>query len=326
LFTLNKNKIKSNSKSYNKYASTLFLPRKKRRYLGLVITIAVILLIIAVLSVVKDNGSFTVTDITIKNEQIPQSFDGYTILQISDLNGVSFGRMQKRLIDKINSLDYDAIILTGDYLEDSKSNDYWILLDILEGISKEKPIYYILGERDYTPTEIELKDDNWNISVYPKEKTEFMQRLEECGAKFIYPITQISIGDESIYLTGTDYFTTAFDAVNFDSDNCFSICVTHKPITYDVSSRLEEVNSVSLQEVDYDLSIAGHTLGGQQRLPFLGAFYVKGEGIFPQEINTYGLRVDDEGRVNFITSGLGHTKGSFRLFNTPELVLITLNN
>jgi len=321
LFNLNKNRKKNKNK---KNDSTLFLPRKKKKYLGLIITFIVILLIVATLSVVKDNGSIKVTGVTIKNDQIPTSFDGYRILQISDLNGISFGRMQKRLIDKINSLEYDAIILTGDYLESSDSEDYWILLDILNGISKEKPVYYILGDKDYKASEIEQKDDNWNISIYPKEKTEFMQRIEEFGVMFVYPISQISIGDESIYLTGTDYNLEAFDAVNFDSDKCFSICVTHKPITYDVSSRLEDVNAVTLQEVDYDLSIAGHTLGGQQRLPFLGAFYVEGQGMFPQEQYTYGLRTDEDGRQNIITSGLGHTKGSFRLFNTPELILITL--
>lgn len=311
-------------KKSNKYDSTLFLPAKKRKYLGIIIPVIIILLISATLYVVKDNGSIKVRGITIKDEEIPQSFNGYRILQISDLNGLSFGRMQKNLINKINSIEYDAIIFTGDYLENAESNDYWILLDILNEISKEKPIYYILGERDYKASETEQKNDNWNISIYPKEKTEFMQRIEEFGAVFVYPISKISIGDESIYLTGTDYNEETFKLAGFDSDTCFNICVTHKPITYDVSERLSKVNTISLQETDYDLSIAGHTLGGQQRLPILGAFYVEGEGMFPQEKYTYGLRTDNEGRKNLITSGLGHTKNSFRLFNTPELVVITL--
>lgn len=72
-----------------------------------------------------------------------------------------------------------------------------------------------------------------------------------------------------------------------------------------MNARLKEVNAQRLTEVDYDLSISGHTHGGQVRLPLLGAVYVEGKGLFPQEEDSAGLHSDGQGRYNYISTGLG---------------------
>ena len=70
------------------------------------------------------------------------------------------------------------------------------------------------------------------------------------------------------------------------------------------------------------MSLSGHTLAGQYRLPLLKTIYLEGYGLFPQEDVAYGLHYA-QGRANLITSGLGVDSG-FRLFNTPELVVLEL--
>ena len=185
------------------------------------------------------------------------------------------------------------------------------------------PVYYILGERDYSYDSDNIEEDF--ISFNPVEKNDLMKEMDRTGAHFVYPIQEITRGESKIYLTGTKFYEAAFANTAFDMDRDFSICVTHVPITYDVTSRLAEMNAVKMREVDYDLSISGHTLGGVIRLPVLGAVYSSDSGLFPQEENTYGLHMDGAGRLNYITSGLGTTdKLPFRVMNMPEISILTL--
>ncbi len=309
----------------NKKQAFRVIPQPKKNYKWLWISGSVLLLLILLIFLIaRDNNRISVHRVTMTHAQIPEAFDGYTILQLTDFHGKTFGNMQERLLSLINGLDYDMILLTGDYLSDPSSDDYWVILDVLDGLRKEVPVYYILGESDYLPENADDLDDDWNMCITPKEKTELMLLMEERGAEFVYPIQRIEKDGQYLYLTGVTYYEKAFDAVEFDSDKYFSICVTHRPIQYDVDKRLKHVNEKSLKEVDYDASVSGHTHGGQFRLPLLGAVHVDGKGLFPQEQYAYGLH-SAQGRLNFISSGLGADGVfRFRLYNTPEVALITL--
>ncbi len=69
------------------------------------------------------------------------------------------------------------------------------------------------------------------------------------------------------------------------------------------------------------LVMAGHTHGGQVRLPFLGAIIVPGQGFFPEL--DYGL-FSSGNTTMVINGGLGESVLPVRFFNRPEIVLITL--
>ena len=58
---------------------------------------------------IYDNQRFVVTEQTVTLDDLPNSFDGYRILQISDLHGKYFGENQLDLLSAINQLDYDCI-------------------------------------------------------------------------------------------------------------------------------------------------------------------------------------------------------------------------
>ena len=75
------------------------------------------------LLIIKENLSIAVREIEIQHAQIPADFDGYEILQISDINGKYFDINQEKLIRKISVLSYDIVILTGDYLSEPNSDD-----------------------------------------------------------------------------------------------------------------------------------------------------------------------------------------------------------
>ena len=289
---------------------------------GVILFIAIVL---SIVGIVSDNYKVAVRREEIYHKQLPYAFDGFTILQISDINGQYQGNYQSRLLDAIDSAEgeYDIVILTGDYISNPESDDFRPVMDVLEHLPENIPVFYCLGERDYAA---EVKDIETSFRCYnPTEKNELMREMEKAGANFIYPLRKITRRGSSIFLTGTAYNDDVFSDMDFDMDRDFSICVTHCPITYNVSSRLVANNAVRLTEVDYDVCLSGHTMGGIIRLPLLGAVYTASGGPFPQEDITYGLHTDDAGRVTYITSGLGCTENvTFRVLNTPEIALLTL--
>ncbi len=321
-------KERKDKKRFKKEEKKAFrmVPEKKKSYKWVAVPVAFVLLLSLIVYVLYDNGRITVDYVTVEHPQIPASFDGFRILQISDIHGKMFGEENRNLVELIDSLEYDMILLTGDYMSDPDSGNYWDVIDILTDIEdRDVPVLYILGESDYMPDDSEDLGDKWNMCIEPDEKTNLMERIEDIGAKFVYPIQKIERGSDAIYFTGISYKEKIFDELDFDVDKHFSICVTHKPIDYDVNARLKEMNAQKLTEVDYDLSISGHTHAGQFRLPLLGAVYIKGKGIFPQESSSSGLHSDGQGRLNYITPGLGASGPlPFRFCNPPAVSLITL--
>lgn len=304
-----------------------FADVKKKHILLPILAVLLVIALIAgcVIAMLRDASRVVLTKVTVTHSQIPASFDGYRILQISDLYGKEFGDRQSRIRKALEGVEYDMILFTGDFLSSAEDTDYWAVRDLMDCLNTNVPIYYIVGDNDYKPANVSEDNDRWKMCIKPAAKTEFMQFFErEYGAVFVYPAQRIeSSAGESIYLTGIEYNKEILNNMDFDQDTCFSICVTHKPINYNVSRRLKDVNKRTFTEVDYDLSVSGHTFGGQYRLPLLGAVYSEDEGWFPQESSVRGLSSDGDGRWNYINGGLGTASG-IRIFSTPEISLIEL--
>ena len=94
--------------------------------------------------VVWDNNRVVVDDVTLSHAELPVSFDGYKILQITDLHEKTFGPEQKKLVNLIKKQEYDLVLFTGDYIADG-SGDLKQLEDLLKGMPNDKEMYYIPG-------------------------------------------------------------------------------------------------------------------------------------------------------------------------------------
>ena len=65
----------------------------------------------------RSRGGFQTVCYTVESKRIPREFDGYRIVQLSDLHGVVFGRENKRLIRGINEAKPELVVMTGDMVE-----------------------------------------------------------------------------------------------------------------------------------------------------------------------------------------------------------------
>lgn len=277
-----------------------------------------ILLIIFIGLTVYQNNSIQITKEIYESEEIPKEFDGYKILQLSDLHSQYFGENNEKLVEKVTKENPDLIVITGDLVDANRFDDE-ASLSLIREIIKIAPIYFVYGNH-----EMILNDD--------PENNEFKLALEELGVNILNnKSTRIVKGDSYINLLGIQdpatvykdeklkYYDTQEDITREElnmvtsniKDSEFTILLAHRPEFIDLYSEYTQL----------DLAFTGHAHGGQFRIPFIGGVYAPNQGLFPKY--TAGVHVRDN-LTMFISRGLGNSKIPVRIFNTPEIILVTL--
>ena len=264
---------------------------KKRQKTAAALTAA--LLAAVVLNV--SNKSITVTEITVESEKIPPEFDGFTIMQISDLHNAEFGAGQSDITEIINSEKPDAVAVTGDFI-DSRRTDVDKALELIDGLDEGIPVYYSTGNHESRTDEFEALEKGLldrGVTVLRGEKSV----IEKDGSC----ISIIGVDDPS-------FGGRVSDVISSLIDGNYTILLAHRPELIDEYSQA-------------NLALCGHAHGGQIRLPFIGGVYAPGQGFFPEYAE--GKRVIG-GTCLIISRGLGNSLFPFRINNPPELVKITL--
>ena len=98
--------------------------RKKR----MILIAAVIVLICLAIWTLWSNTALEITEYEIMSDRIPQGFEGFRIVQISDLHNTEFGEGNWKLIKMLSQTDPDIIVLTGDLI-DSRQTDLDVALE-----------------------------------------------------------------------------------------------------------------------------------------------------------------------------------------------------
>ncbi|WP_161493876.1 metallophosphoesterase [Virgibacillus necropolis] len=307
----------------------------------------VFLVVLVVLAIYTfwDNNRITVVKQDIAIDDLPEQLDGFKILQISDLHEKVFGKNQKKLINAINSIEYDAIVFTGDMMDGVSSTNYKPFYTVLEGIKGKEHAWYVPGNADPESYQV-----NQTIN-----KSEFVQGMEKRGVTFLesyetvsmdgatlsFVNFELSIGNVGIpngipkpsYASNKKYLTYQqglLEELNKAADLDVLIALNHYPV---VDSRIDHIeDATDLKLRDYDLLITGHYHGGQIRLPFIGALFVPeawygNGGFFPPQDRVKGLW-EYKGLKQYVSTGLGSSDAisflKFRLFNSPQINILTL--
>ncbi len=247
----------------------------------------------------KNAHSLKLTQHQLYFENLPDSFDGYKILFITDIHIDKVQDIQSSFLELIDKAEFDICAMGGDYAYRYKGKNIQVvknftsrLINIIK--QKGKGIYGVLGNHD----------------LYI-----FGQFLEQQGARLLVnEAVKIERNNSFIYLAGIDdasyYRTHDFYSCEEDmSPSGFKILLSHTPDIY----RQADI-------FHYPLVLCGHTHGGQICLP----------GGIPVVTNTKAPRKMARGlwkfkRLQGITSnGIGCSGFTGRFFCPPEAILITL--
>lgn len=254
------------------------------------------------------NNNITITEINYYNDKIPDGFNGYSIVHISDLHNKSFGKNQEYLLKKVRIAEPDIIVITGDLVDRRKYN-LDIAMKFIDGAMKIAPIYYVSG----------------NHEAWSKDYKNISQRLLDYGVKILddnkvalkegkYEIEILGLSDPgfltSNYLKGTDLSKLKEELSKLSDDSTFQILLSHRPELFDLYT-----------DENIDIIFSGHAHGGQFRIPLIGGLVAPDQGLFPKY--TSGAYVQNQSTL-IVSRGLGNSIIPVRIFNRPEIIKVTL--
>lgn len=258
------------------------------------------------------------------------------VIQLSDLHNSSYGKNNKRLLERIEILQPDIIICTGDMI-DSAKDDEQHAISLAKGLSKIAPSYYVYGNNEvesiynFPLTEKELdkkfgfNKHNRDEAALLKLKDSFEEKLEKTGIKVLKnEKDSIKVRTMNVDIYGVltsnpssfwSYSENAFADYVYENPDNLKIMAVHEPFIFE--------NFVP--EFWGDLMLSGHTHGGVVRVPLLGPLFTNEGGLFPERNDSfvYG-RYDAAGKPLIVSSGLENSN-VLRINNQPELVIVDIN-
>jgi len=264
----------------------------------LLIIIAVLTLLIAFCF--YQNKHLTVTYYTYANEKLGSDFEGYRIVQISDLHNAVFGRNNERLLHKMEALNPDMIVITGDVV-DSNHTNIDIAVSFVQEAVKLCPVYYVTGNHEYWLESETLSD--------------MLSRFTDAGAQILSNrAVYIGEGNSEFALIGLEDVNLSDDTlegiVRDLDDKKFRLLLAHEPQYLENYSRAK-----------VDLALTGHAHGGQFRLPLVGGVVAPDQGFWPEYTEGEHMAGDT---TMIVSRGLGNSIIPLRLFNYPEIVCVNI--
>jgi uncharacterized protein len=257
------------------------------------------------------NNSIVTSEYTITSEKIPHHFNGYKIVQLSDLHSKSFDNDQSDLVNKVKKSQADLILFTGD-LVDSKRYNEKSSLSLMEKLVEVAPVYFVTGNHEWWSGKfntLEEKLNNIGVHVMRNTSEEIMNGTDK--------IQLMGIDDPAIVKNSDiersimeENIEKSIEKIKEDDD--FQILLSHRPELLSLYS-----------EYEFDVVFSGHAHGGQFRIPFIGGLIAPDQGLFPKY--TSGQYQLDHTRM-IVNRGLGNSIIPVRIFNRPEMVVVTLKN
>ena len=266
-------------------------------------------------------GSFVEPNLLTVNRQIidlPGLEKPLKIALISDIHVGDFNKESdtQRIADLILSLNPDLVFVDGDHIFGNYKDDNRIdYLKPLGQVAKKIPTYAVHGNHEYG---VGLYDSDIKKRFkLPNKSAEIAQAMRNLGVRYLINETEkITVNGESFLLFGGDEFL--IDAVNYESLDKAKLENPELPIIALIH------NPTAIYEASkhgIDLVLSGHTHGGQVRLPFIGP-----AGTIETDLPHAGYQglVEYNGSKLFVTSGANESGARLRLFNPPEIVLLTI--
>ncbi len=266
-----------------------------------------IALLLAIFFLWQQNG--IVTEVyTVPVGSLPAAFDGFRIVQISDLHGKEFGEDNAKLLKAVAELQPDLIAITGDLIDQAEQLD--MVPPLAKGLSQIAPTCYVTGNHEWAVRKVNalkaiLRDNGVTVL------TNSCITLERDGQ----PLVIAGVDDPNGPL-GQKSGQELRQEIAAEYGNTSVVLLAHRDSVDEYAGW------------GYDLVLCGHGHGGVIRIPILNKGLLSTDRTLFPEFDG-GLYRFLDGGACVVSRGLGSNTvpiRAFRLFNRPDLPLIILQS
>ena len=296
------------------FMKLLYIISGKKLYGGYVAGgLALASLIYVIYGATEGKQHFQIREVTISSDELPSGFDGYRIVQISDIHSGSWtgnGAALQKAVNLINAQHADLVLFTGD-LVNNVATELDEFIPILEQIKGKDGVYSVLGNHDYSPyikweTE-EAQEANLN-SLNSKQAAMGWKILNNDHVILHHHGDSIALA--GVENSGNPPFPNYGDLQKAlkGTEGMYKILMSHDPTHWH-----REV----LPESDVQLMLSGHT----HEMQFSLFGFSPAKFVYPEHNGLY-----QEGKQSlFVNIGLGYLMFPMRLGAWPEITVITLH-
>ena len=250
------------------------------------------------------NLRVVVTEYELAYATLPESFDGFTVVQLSDVHGALFGRNNEGLLKKVRAAAPDLIAITGDLAD--ANTDLQRVDALLADLADVAPVYYVSGNHE------------WSDGVLG----DLAEILEARGVRYLRNEYEVlERGGEALILAGAEDPNGWADQPK--PDEFIASLRRERPGDFVLLLGHRNYWVETYPALPVDLILCGHAHGGIIRLPFSGGMLAQGGRLFPD----YDAGLYESGSYRMLVSrGLGNSVIPLRFNNRPEIVLIELKS
>ena len=260
----------------------------------------------------------TARKVKLKLKNLPESFKGYKIVQISDVHSGSFFHPEKlqHAIDLINEQNADLVLFTGDMVN-NYADEFLPFIPLFKSIKAKDGKFSVLGNHDYGDygswKSIEEKAQNIpNLEKYEKEAGFTLLRNEHIS---------IEKNAEKIYILGVEnwgippfpQFGDLDKTVSGIPRDAVKILMSHDPTHFD------EV--VKHHPSNVQLTLSGHTHGMQFGIDLKNFKWSPVKFKYPKWADLY----ESAGKYLYVNRGFGVLAFPGRVGVNPEITVFELS-
>lgn len=260
----------------------------------------------------------TVRRVKVKFANLPKSFKGYKIIQISDVHSGSFSDPSKlqHAIDLINEQDPDLVLFTGDMVN-NVAGEFKPFIPLFSKIKAKDGKFAVLGNHDYGDYV------KWNSKDEQNKNLEtLIEYQRQAGFDLLRNENRIiEKNGENIYILGVEnwglkpfpQYGDIDKALENVPQSATKILMSHDPTHFD--------HVVKKHPKDIHLTLSGHTHGMQFGLDLKNIKWSPVQYRYPKWADLY----ESEGKMLYVNRGFGVLGYPGRVGVLPEITLFELS-
>lgn len=239
-------------------------------------------------------------EIDIELDNLGWEFHNYRILNLTDVHLGQWVNPDylNELIDYVNTLNYDLVTLTGDYVSYNLEDYNLSLEESFKKLEAKDGKYGVLGNHDHWMGSDVIRN------IFKKSNIVDLSN----------DVITLTRGDEKLNLAGVDSCTVCADNLDLVleklDENYPTILLAHEPDFANESSQTGKI----------DLQISGHSHGGQFIIPKVETTPFRGPNSTKYPVGLYKIK----DMIQYTSKGLGTNSFRIRINCKPEITIITL--